>query len=136
MQILSLAVDVVLAGFIGWQVAQFVPRYRQLKQAIAAGEEGARTRMYYRVLVFEWVSALLALIALGFNWQKLNPRFLSLERIPLLRTFLPNGTLDRDTITGLLVGLGVGMAGFVVARLRANRRGIQPAADAPAQAYA
>jgi membrane protease YdiL (CAAX protease family) len=133
MQVLSLAFDIILAGYVAWEVARMVPRYRQLKQAVAAGDTGARTRMYYHALTFEWVSALLALIALGFNWTKLNPRFLSLAGNALIRPFSSGGDLDRGMITGLAVDLVGGTIGFIVARLRANRRGVQPAADAPAR---
>jgi hypothetical protein len=62
-----------LAGYVVWEVIQFVPRYRRLKPAVAKGDSGARTRLYYQALVFEWVSALLALLALGFDWNKRNP---------------------------------------------------------------
>src|SRR6266581_6531021 len=104
MQIASLAIDLVLAGYIAKEVARFVPRYRNLKQAIANGDALARTRLYYRALAFEWISALLAVLALGFGWGKLNPKLLALEGTPLIQRFSLNGEADRGMITGVGVG--------------------------------
>ncbi len=87
MGIVSLALDLALAGYVAWEVVQFVPRYRELKQAIANGDLGARTRIYYRAVAFEWVSAVLAILALGFDWNKLNPRSLALDGTPLIQHF-------------------------------------------------
>jgi len=128
MRILSFILDIILAGYLGWEVFQFSGRYRQLKQEVANGDTRARLRIYYRALVFEWMSALLALLALGFDWNKLNPKSLALDGSNLMRQLLPNGSFDRGAATGIVVGLALGTAGFIVARLRANRR----AANAPA----
>jgi membrane protease YdiL (CAAX protease family) len=130
MHTLSFVIDIVLAGYLIWDAVEFRPGYRKLKQAIAEGNPHARTRLYYRALTFEWTSALLALCALGFSWSKLNPKLLALDRLPLIQTFLQNPGLTRVTNAGMLLGIAVGLLGFVVARLMANRRGITTASGA------
>jgi membrane protease YdiL (CAAX protease family) len=128
----TLVIDVILAAYIGWQVVEFVPRYRLLQVAVANGDERARVRLYQHALGFEWTSALLALLALGFDWSKLNPRLLGLNDMPLLRSLLQQGTFDRSKMGGIFFGLAIGTVGFVVARIRSNRQatvsGISPIA--------
>ncbi len=131
MHILTLLLDVVLAVYIGREVILFVPRYRQLKQAIANGDTQARARIYRQALVFEWASALLALLALGLDWNKLNPRFLALDTLPLFQNIPRNAAFDRGALGGILAGVAAGTVGFIIARLRANRRGL-PATGAAA----
>lgn len=94
MHIISLAIAVVLAGYVVWEVVQFVPRYRELKSAIAKGDSRARLRVYQRALGFEWISALLALVALGFDWSKLNPRVLDLGGSALIQSLPKSGDFD------------------------------------------
>jgi uncharacterized protein len=132
MHILSFAMDIVLAGYIAWEVVRFIPRYRQLKQAIANGDAQARTPIYYQALAFEWISAFLALVALGFDWSKLNPKSLALEASAFIRHFSLSGEFGRGIIGGVLFGIAVGLVGMMLARVRANRRGIAPAPDSPA----
>jgi len=131
MHTLSFALDLLLAVYVVWEVAQFLSRYRQLKQALLKGDAQARTRIYHIVLAFEWTSALLALAALGFDWTKLNPKFLDLQAVPLIQLFSQGG-IDRAILTGLLVGIVAGTVGAIAVRLRAKRRGVAPAANAPA----
>jgi uncharacterized protein len=128
---LSIVIDVVLAVYIVWEVARFLSRYRQLKQALANGDAQARASMYNEVLAFEWISALLALAALGFDWSKLNPKFLALESIPLIHLFSQGG-VNQAILTGMLVGIVGGTVGAILFRLKANRRGAAPAVDAHA----
>src|SRR5450631_4930891 len=85
MHMLSLVIDILLAGYVIWEVVRFGSQYRQLKQDIANGDREARVRVYQKAIVFEWVSALLALLALGFDWSKLNPKFLALEGTKLVQ---------------------------------------------------
>jgi hypothetical protein len=66
MQIISLEIDFVLAGYVAG-IVRLVPRCRQLRQAIANGDALARSCLYHQVLVFEWVSALLTILALGLT---------------------------------------------------------------------
>jgi uncharacterized protein len=126
MHILSLMMAVVLAGYLVYEVVRFLPRFRQLKQEIAEGHAEARTRVYRRALWFEWISALLALLALGFDWNKLNPRALGLDHAAWMRTLSGSGDFDRGAMGGVVIGLTLGMAGLIAARIRANRRGAQP----------
>jgi CAAX protease family protein len=138
--ILSLVIDIILAGYIGWEVVRFLPRYRQLKQDIANGNAGARARIYWETLAFEWISALLALVALGFDLNKLNPKALDLDHSALIQSFTLSGGADKTQLTGMIAGLAtgilLGLVGFIVLRLRANRRAAPAAApDAPKPWY-
>jgi membrane protease YdiL (CAAX protease family) len=125
MKILSSIIDLILAGYVIWEIIQFVPRFRKLKQDIANGDTQARNKIYQRAIVFEWISALLALGALGFDWSKLNPRNLAVN--PALFQSISGGSDFRNgNIAGVLFGIAVGTAVFVVLRRRANRRGAVP----------
>jgi membrane protease YdiL (CAAX protease family) len=129
MNILSLVTDLILAAYIVWETVGFVPRYRRLKQEIADGDRQARTRVYQRILVFEWVSAALALVALRFDWSKLNPKSLALEGTRLMQSLtLPPGA-GRGALLGMFSGVVIGGVGFAVALRRRNRRGATPAAS-------
>jgi uncharacterized membrane protein YidH (DUF202 family) len=132
MHILSLTIDVVLAGYVIWEVVQFVPSYRLLKEAVARGDVDARKRIYQQAFAFEWISALLALAALGFDWNRLNPKFLALDSAGLMQSLPQGKDFDRGGIAGLLIGLAAGTLGLMVARIRANRRGATRSVDAPA----
>jgi uncharacterized protein len=122
MQILTIIVDAILAAYITREVIRFVPRYRQLKLALAQGDGQARARIYREALAFEWISALLALIALGFDWQKLNPRFLALEGTGMIHSFSLSSETGRGWIGGVCIGVAAGTAAMIVGRMRANRR--------------
>jgi membrane protease YdiL (CAAX protease family) len=130
MYFLSFVVDLVLAGYVIREVLRFGPQYRKLKQDIANGDTQARTRVYHEAIVFEWISAVLALLALGFDWSKLNPKFLGLEGtrwIQALRGGAPgHAGFDRGALAGIFFGLLVGTLAFVIARIRSNRRGVSP----------
>jgi membrane protease YdiL (CAAX protease family) len=123
MHILALLLDVVLAGYVTWEVIQFVPRYRRLKQEIARGDTGARIRIYQNALAFEWISALLALAALGFNWSLLKPASLDLDNMELMQSISRGGAFVNGLLGGVLAGVIAGTLGMLVARIRANRRG-------------
>ncbi len=124
MQVLTIAVDVLLAGYVVWEVVSFVPRFRKLKQEIANGDVHARNRVYRRAIIFEWATALMALLALGFNWSKLNPANLGLES--LTRSLSGDSDFNSGSLMGVIFGLSVGTIVFVILRLRANRRGAVP----------
>jgi membrane protease YdiL (CAAX protease family) len=126
MHILSLMMDVVLAGYLVYEVVRFPPRYRQMKQEIAQGHAEARRRVYRQALWFEWISALLALLALGFDWNKLNPRTLGLDHAAWTGNPPGGGDFDRGAMGGVVIGLTLGMVVLIAARIRANRRGTQP----------
>jgi uncharacterized protein len=135
MHILSFAIDIVLAVYVVWEVVWFLPQYRQLKQAIAKGDVHARTRVYWRAMVFEWVSALLALLALGFDWSKLNPKFLALENSRLIQMIPRGGDFEGGAIGGIVLGLVLGTVGLAIARLRSKRRGATSAPVLPAAGW-
>lgn len=131
MHILSIVIDIILAGYVTWEVLRFGPQYRQLKQDIANGDTHARTRVYHKAIVFEWVSALLALLALGFDWSKLNPKSLALEGTRWMQAW-QGGGFDRGSfqwggLAGVFIGLVLGTVAIVIARIRSNRRGAPPA---------
>jgi uncharacterized protein len=125
MHTLNSVIDIVLAGYVTWEVVRFGPQYRQLKLDLAKGDTRARIRVYHQAILFEWVSALLALFALGFDWNKLNPKFLALEGTRWMQV-VGSGEFDRGRMAGLLFGLVLGTAGAVIARLRSNRRRAKP----------
>src|SRR5262245_46266438 len=120
MQILSIALDVLLAGYITWEVVSFVPRFRQLKQQITNGDAGARNKVYRRAIVFEWGSALLALLALGFDWSKLTPKNLGLEAA--MPSLSGSNDFNSGSLMGVIFGMAMGTVVFIVLRLRANRK--------------
>jgi len=59
--------SVILAGYVIREVKRMHRDYARVKLATAQGDLEARTRLYLEILEFEWVSAALALIALGFD---------------------------------------------------------------------
>jgi uncharacterized protein len=136
MHILSFVTDIFLTGYVVREVLRFGPEYRQLKRDIANGDTHARARVYRKAIIFEWQSALLALLAVEFDWSKMNPKFLALEGtrwIQALQSGSPGRAgFDRGALAGIFFGLVVGTLGFVIARIRSNRRGITPA-PAPAR---
>ncbi len=135
MHILALLLDVVLAAYVTWEVIQFVPRYRRLKQDIARGDAGARIRIYNNALAFEWISALLALAALGFNWSLLQPASLNLDNMELMQSITRGGAFVSGLLGGVLAGVIAGTVGMLVARIRANRRGAPDVGDKPKPAW-
>jgi membrane protease YdiL (CAAX protease family) len=123
----SLIIELSLVGYIVWESMRALPRYRQLKQAIANGDAEARIRMYREVLAFEGISAVLAIGALGFDWSKLNPKYLALADTQLMRLLSGNRELVRAELIGMAIGLATGTGAWIVARLLRNRRGAEPA---------
>lgn len=123
MRILSHVLDVILTGYIIWQVARFLPEYRRLKAAIAAGDTQARSRVYREAIGFECISALLALIALRFNWGKLNPQSLNLDGTSLMQLVAHAHEFDRGLIGGIAMGVAAGTIVLAIARLRARKTG-------------
>jgi uncharacterized protein len=126
MNTLSLATDIVLSAYICWEIVEFVPRYGRLKQEIANGDPKARTRVYHRILIFEWVSAALALVALRFDWSKLNPKGLALDGTRLMQSLsLPPGA-GKGAVLGMFMGAVIGGFAFAIAMRRRNRRNPAP----------
>jgi len=131
MRILILTINIVLIAYVVWEVVDFIPRYRQLKLALAAADPGARSRVYWRALAFEWISALLALVALEFDWNRLNPKFLDLDNMGLIQSLSRGGAFPMGMVAGVLAGMVAGTLGFVLARMKANRRGTPTSQDVP-----
>ena len=131
MNTLSFVIDIVLAGYVIREVVRFGAQYRQLKKDIANGDTQARGRLYRKAIVFEWVSALLALLALGFDWNKLNPKSLALEGTKLIQIWkggaFDHSAFSQGAMAGVVLGIVLGTAGFVIARIKSNRRSVPPA---------
>jgi len=123
MHIVSLMVEVALAVFVVSEVVRFVPRYRRLKEAVANGDTQARRKTYQRALVFEWISALLAVAALGFDWSKLNPKLLGLGELGLIQSLANGSDAAHGAAVGVIVGVAAGTVGMIAMRLRAKKRG-------------
>jgi membrane protease YdiL (CAAX protease family) len=130
MHALTVVINLVLASYVIWEVVRFGPQYRQLKLDLAKGHKQARIRVYRQAIVFEWVSALLALLALGFDWTKLNPKFLALEGTRWMQV-MGSAEFDQGRMAGLLFGLALGTAAVIVARLRSRRFRVEPAVATP-----
>jgi membrane protease YdiL (CAAX protease family) len=89
--ILTGFIDLILAGYIIHRVLYANRTYHQLKIAIEQGDTNARSRYYQRILVFEFISATLALFALQFDFSKLRPGYLALTHISILPSAVQNG---------------------------------------------
>jgi hypothetical protein len=124
--IVAYVAGVALACYVIREVRRMRRDYARLKYAIAQGDLEARTRLYLEILQFEWVSAALALIALGFDKTKLMAATLQL-RDTWFGYWV--STSDISGASGLIaIGAGVliGLMLMIVARLRARRRGPAP----------
>jgi len=131
-----IASDVAVLGYLAWVVLRFAKDYRGMKGAVEAGDAEARPRFYRRTLVYEWVSALLALIALGFDKAKLSPALLEMNQTRLGQWFSSldhdhRGTLARGMVGGISIGIFVGLMLMIFVRLRGRRRGVTPPASTP-----
>ena len=116
--------DVVVFFFLIWAILRFSRDYRRLKDAIAGGDLEARAGFYRRALALEWVSALLALVALGFNKGKLAPRFLELEHTAMDRWLSSmSKELSSTFLVAVVVGIAMGFVVMFVARTVSKRRG-------------
>jgi uncharacterized protein len=130
MHFLSLAMDIVLSVYLCVEIIRFLPRYRRLKQEIAQGDPEARTRLYRSVLVFEWISAFMALVALRFDWTKLNPKTLALEGTRIVQVFSISEGAKEGVVVGMISGVVIGGIAFAIGLRRKGRRGAaQPSAS-------
>jgi hypothetical protein len=125
----SAIASTVLAGFVIWQVVKMHRDYPRLKQAVAQGDPAARTRFYARGLWFEWVSALLALVALGFDKTKLMAAVLQMEDTAFGHWVSSQSLVAKPAMAGLGAGLIIGLVGQSIVRLRARVRAPAPAAN-------
>ena len=116
MHFLSIISSAVLAIYIVWESLRSPAMYRRLKQAVDSGEGGARARFYRKVCWFEGISAMLALLALGFDWTRLTPSLLELNSSSFATWWRsPFEQHDNSFIYGLAIGLAMAVAGFIVA---------------------
>jgi uncharacterized protein len=131
LHILAIVSGFGLVAYVAWQVGKSFGEYRRLKQAIREGDEQARTRFYFRILVFEWVSALLAFAAMEFEGSKLTPASLELDRTTFGKWLSSLGSpFDSGLIAGVVAGLIIGLVVLSIVRIRAGRR--EPARSAAA----
>src|SRR5579864_1468978 len=120
--IISYVAGVALACFVIFEVKRLYRDYPKFKQAVARGEPDARTRLYVRILRFEWISAPLAIVALGFDKTKLTAATLQLEDTSFGYWLeQARGAGNRAIVGGALIGLLLGMVLLTVVRLRARR---------------
>ena len=121
---IRIVISLLLAAFIVREVLEFRRRYRDLKQDLARGDAAARLRLYRRGLLFEGATAVLALLALGFDGRALDPRALGLAQVPLVRAL--GGDAARGLLPGVITGVVMGTIGLAVARRRGARGGTSP----------
>jgi len=122
LNLLSVVTDIILAGYIVWGCIASIPRCRRLKEEVASGDPQARTRLYRETLIFEWVSAGLAAIALRLDWKTLNPNRLGLHGSGLLLAHTPDFNQGQpEFILGIFSTFV--LAGFVGLAIRRRRRG-------------
>lgn len=121
MNIARFAASIILAAYVAWEVVRFPAQYRVLKVSLANGDVMARLRVYKRAIAFEWVSALLALLALGFDWSRLTPKLLPIDRGWLLRSVW-GGHTGRSTLGGMAAGAALAIIGLAIAGRRGKRR--------------
>ena len=124
--ILTGFIDLILAGYIIHSVVYENRTYRKLKSDLEQGDTNDRSRYYQRILVFEFISATLALFALQFDFSKLRPGYLALTHISILPSAVQNGDLSAGFFYGIVGGLVGGLilatAAAILIRIRKNRR--------------
>jgi membrane protease YdiL (CAAX protease family) len=124
---LSILAGFILAVFVVWEVVKTYRDYPKFKQALAQGDPQARPRFYMSILRFEWISALLALVALGFDRAKMTAAPLQMGDTAFahwLSTSQLTGSVGIGALTG---GLILGLVLMSVLRLRARRSAPPPA---------
>jgi membrane protease YdiL (CAAX protease family) len=133
MHLLSLFCSFILAIYLIWDSARTPALYRKLKKAIDEGQFRERSRFYYQVYWFEGISAALALAALGFDRNRLNPARLGFDNSSF-GVWLHPLFVDRGIRFVIGVALLFGMvAGTVLAVMIGRRRSPQVVAPAPRQ---
>jgi membrane protease YdiL (CAAX protease family) len=124
----------ILALYLIWESARSPKVYRKLKASIDAGDTTARSKFYYQVYLFEALSAALALTALGFNWNALNPSHLGMDHSSFgIWWHAPFARQDNSFLVGAGIGFGAAIVGIVIALKVASRRASQPASATPRQ---
>lgn len=105
-EIIRQLLEVLLGGYVVWSCMRAPRRYHALTAAIARGEPDARRKMYQETIVFEVVSASLALLVLGPG--ALHRAAASLATAPFCLRFV---ALTRAS--DAMVGAGIGFVGAV-----------------------
>jgi len=119
---LSWVAGTALTCFVIWEVKKVHRDYPGFKHDVAEGNPTARPRFYLRILKFEWVSALLALIALGFDRAKLAAASLQLGDAPFGHWVSASSVAGNAAVVGIGAGLLIGLVGMSIVRLRTRRR--------------
>lgn len=126
LRLFSFVCGVVLAAYVVYESAVSPRKYRRLKHAIAAGETGARSRAYYEILKFEWVSAVLAFAALRFDVARFSPSHLHIGATPFGQWLLSVWNhLDAGFLMGASIGAIISVVALVVILRRARGRARQ-----------
>lgn len=118
--------SVALACYVIRDAVKTYRDYAKLKQGLALGDPEARPRFYMQILQFEWISAGLALVALGFDKTKLVATRLQMRDTAFghwVSTSVLTGS--RGTVA-LTAGLLIGWVLMAIVRLRARRRPTPP----------
>ena len=132
LHLIAVLSGVVLAGYVVWMTVVSGGEYRALKEAIANGDLRARSRYYVRIIVFEWVSALLAFVALEFDRLNFTAAPLALGETPIFRWLLSQrGELNSGFLVGAGVGMTIGLVAISIVAIRARRRGATQRQAAP-----
>jgi len=129
----SYVMDLVLVAFVVREVVTFTGRFRRLKEDVARGDTAARPRLYGRALLFQWISAAVALFALRFDPAALRPDGAALAGSPLVHSASLRGDAGHGGIVGIVLGLVVGTIALAVARRRGGRGAARAAARSPLQ---
>jgi membrane protease YdiL (CAAX protease family) len=123
MVLFSTLCALVLTVYVCFESAVGLRKYQRLKLAVARGDTNARGRFYREILVFEWVTAALAVGALGLNFGRMNPSGLELADSPFGRWCASVWErADRENVMGLVAGMAVGTAFVIFFSVRARRR--------------
>lgn len=131
MPLFSIACSLVLASYIAVEALRSPAEYRELKQAVDSGVPGAQKSFYFKILWFEWITAVLAFAALRFVVNNLDPGRLELSTSSFGSWWLSFRKLaNHDFIYGAGVGLLIAVL-FLFFILRISRRKATTAKPVP-----
>jgi uncharacterized protein len=117
---------IALACYVIREVKRMRRDYASLKHAIAQGDLEARARLYLKILEFEWVSAALALMALGFDKTKLMAPTLQMGDTSFGHWVSRSEISGPSGLIAIAAGVLMSLVLMILARLRARRRGPAP----------
>lgn len=121
-----------LACFVIYQVKKTMVEYPKVKEAIAKGDPHARWRFYLRILRFEWLSAALALIALGFDRTRFMAARLQMGNTAFGRWIATMKARESSAmIGGMAIGLVGGLVILTLVRLRSRRSALVQSSPKP-----